>query len=274
MVELKQYDLIVSHVFYRSYHVLDYIAKNPNMSDLDREAICATIMDALVYKGLIDPAKQSLDLDRLCICDDTKHYCYNPQPFVTSIPLEIKEKMRKRCLKFSGGIPASVFYARPAGSARYCIYDMNTVFSAFFDEATFIVCDYQSPTREGVIATDRPFVEVPINGTHYLVDALTKRIFRSDSFRERYRLTEKRRIAKKDFDETQKEVYAEQISEDNNYAVYLSLVGCFFQSGEGNLAEIAYETNMSRCYFLEQFDEAERLKQEMFTFFEESHCKK
>lgn len=263
MTELKHYDLLVSHVFYRSFHVLDYIGKNPNMSDLDREAICATIMDALVYKGLIDPSKQSLDWERLCICDDTEHYCYNPQPFVTSIPLEIKEKMRKICLKISGSTPASVFYAKPAGRIHFCVYDMNTVFSAFFDDFTFMDCDYQSPTREGVVVTDRPFIEVSLNGTRYLVDALTKRIFRSDLFRQKYGLIKKRMITKKDFDEEQKTYYEEQISEDKNYAAYILMTKYFFPDGTGNSAEMAYEINMSRNYFPEEFEEAERLEQKI-----------
>jgi len=32
MRKLESYELLVSDVFYRSYHILDYIAKNPVMS--------------------------------------------------------------------------------------------------------------------------------------------------------------------------------------------------------------------------------------------------
>ena len=54
---LFEYDILVNDVFYRFWHILTWIEEHPDMSDLDKEAICATIMDALVYKCLIDPEK-------------------------------------------------------------------------------------------------------------------------------------------------------------------------------------------------------------------------
>lgn len=266
MTSLKNYDLIVKDVFYRSWHILDYIEKNPQMSDLDREAIKATIMDALVYKKLIDPKKQSLDLDNLCICDNLNHYCYEEKPFVTSIPLDIKEKMRKKSFHISGGLPASVFYAKPAGSVSFCIYDMNTVFSAFFDEFTFIDCDYNSPTRGCVIAEDRPFIEVTINGTKYLVDALTKRIFNSEQFRKRYNLIEKHVISKKDFNERQKQLYKEDTEEYINYASQIAFFDSFGLINKGSMSEMAYEYEKSKEIYPEQFEEAEEVKKEMANF--------
>ena len=98
-----------------------------------------------------------------------------------------------------------MFYAKSAGPVSFCIYDMNTVFSAFF----VITCDYDSHTREGVVAKDRPFVEASINGMNYLVDTLTKRMFRSDLFRKRYHLKEKNSISKRDFNLEQAEIYME-----------------------------------------------------------------
>lgn len=96
MRKLESYELLVNDVFYRSQHILDYIVNPSDMGALDREVVCATIMDALVYKGLIDPTNQSLDFNTLCICDDLEHYCYDSEPFVTSISLEIKEKNERK----------------------------------------------------------------------------------------------------------------------------------------------------------------------------------
>lgn len=242
---------------------MDYIKSHSNICDLDREAICATIMDALVYKGLIDFNRESLDFDNLCICNDLEHYIYDSQPFVTSIPLSIKEKMREKCFNISGSIPASVFYAKPAGQVSFCIYDMNTVFSAFFDDFIFIDCDYDSPTREGKVATDRPFIEVSINGCKYLVDALTKRIFRSDLFRTRYHLKEKRSVSKSDFDARQQEIYAEHTMENVNYAYYIVLISGLPFPKDSSMAEMLYEFNMSKHFFSEEFEEAENIKKEM-----------
>lgn len=267
MTSLKDYDLIVNDVFYRGYHILDWIRNNQNMSDLDREAIKATIMDALVYKKLIDPEKQSLDLENLCICDDTKHYCYDKQPFVTSIPVDIKEKMRNKCLVISGGIPASVFYAKPGGGVSFCIYDMNTVFSAFFDDFTFILCNYESPTRKGKMALKRPFIEVSINNTKYLVDALTKRIFRSDLFKEKYKLEEIESVSKKQFNNKKQQFYKEQTMEYNNYAQYIEMVKYFPFSESSAMAEMIYETEKSKELFPEEFEKAELLDEERKRYF-------
>lgn len=74
MKSLFEYDVLVNHTFYRSWHILKYIEKHPDMSELDREAIKATIMDALVYDGAIDPDWEYLDLDNLCISGDAAGY--------------------------------------------------------------------------------------------------------------------------------------------------------------------------------------------------------
>ncbi len=57
MKKLLEYDFLMKDVFYKCWHILEYIDKHPNMSELDREAIKATIMDALVYKDLIEAEK-------------------------------------------------------------------------------------------------------------------------------------------------------------------------------------------------------------------------
>lgn len=263
MINLRSYGLLVNDVFYRGYHILDFIDNNPNMSDLDKEAISATIMDALVYKSLINPNKQSLDLDNLCICNDLQHYCYNKVPFVVGIPLSIKEKMREKAFIISGSVPASVFFSKPSGNVHYCIYDMNTAFSAFFDDFTFLVCDYSSPTREGVIAQDRPFVEVLINDQNYLVDALTKRIFRSDLFKEKYNMVIKNSVSKKDFDDSQKELYNDHTTESVNYATFLLLIESFNFDKNSGLAEYLYEIEKSKEYFSEEFDAIEQIRRDM-----------
>lgn len=49
MKKLENYDLLVNDVFYRGYHILDYIKSHSNISDLDREAICATINEGKMF---------------------------------------------------------------------------------------------------------------------------------------------------------------------------------------------------------------------------------
>lgn len=87
MKSLFEYDVLVNHTFYRSWHILEYIEKHPDMSELDREAIKATIMDALVYDGAIDPDWEYLDLDNLCISGDSAGYEYDLHPNVAGIPM-------------------------------------------------------------------------------------------------------------------------------------------------------------------------------------------
>lgn len=61
MKSLLDYEPLVNEVFYKCWHILEYIEKHLEMTELDKEAIQATIMDALVYKNLINPEKESLD---------------------------------------------------------------------------------------------------------------------------------------------------------------------------------------------------------------------
>lgn len=46
MTSLLDYDVITNKVFYKCWHILEYIDKHKkNMSELDKETIQATIMD-------------------------------------------------------------------------------------------------------------------------------------------------------------------------------------------------------------------------------------
>lgn len=79
MTNLLDYDVLVNEIFYKCWHILDYIIEHPEMPDLDKQAIKATIMDALVTRKQIDPERQSLDLDNFCIVDNIEHYTYEKQ---------------------------------------------------------------------------------------------------------------------------------------------------------------------------------------------------
>ena len=180
MKSLYEYEVLVNDTFYRSWHVLEYIEQHPNMSELDKEAVKATIMDALVYAGAIDPDWEYLDLENCCISGDPAGYEYDIHPNVSSIPMWLKEEMRHKCVKISAGIPVAMYVARPASyPGAYCVYDPNTAVSSLFKDFTFYEAKYVSPTRGVKIEKSRPFVEVDINGELYLVDILTKRIFKT-----------------------------------------------------------------------------------------------
>lgn len=258
MKSLYDYDLLVNEVFYRCHHILEYIETHPNMPDLEKEAIKATIMDALVYKKEIDSSKQSLDFDNLCITDDLKHYTYEKHPNICGIPLSMKEKFRKKSVIISGGIPISMFLAKPPSKiSRYCVYDPNTAVSAIFDDATFYNSYYNSPTRDGVrIEEVRPFVEVNIDGELYLVDTLTKRILKSSWFKEKYdfEIKNERTISK--LDKEGLKHYKEGIKDYNDLANYLLVCNSIINGlNTPNFAEMKYELEQSKLYFKEEWDE-------------------
>ena len=108
-------------------------------------------------------------------------YKYNKTPNVSGIPQYIKEQLRHKSIHQSAGLPVMLFIAKPPTKfARYCVYDPNYAVSSIFDDANFINCIYDSPTRPGVRLTEtRPFLEVEINGELYLIDTITNRIFNS-----------------------------------------------------------------------------------------------
>lgn len=269
MKSLYDYELLQNEVFYRSENILKYLERHGDISDLDKEAIANTILDALVTRGLIDPNTQSLDLSTLSIVDDLVHTRYDVTPNVTSIPFMYKQMMRKSCLLISGGVPISIFCAKPAGVVQTCIYDMNTAFSYLFSDFRFIECDYDSPTRPGVRATKRPFVEVAINGEEYLVDMLTKRIFKSSWFKEKYNLEVTFSRQKSTFDESQEKYYNEATRSNQNMAPYLSLMELMKDTvlKEPKQEETVYEINQSRNYFPEAFEEMEQMRRDMMMLY-------
>lgn len=266
---LFEYDVLINDTFYRSHHVLTWIDLHKEMSQLDREAICATIMDALVYKGLINPENEFLNLDNLLITNNPDDYKYDKHPFVCGIPMWMKEMFRTKSLVISGSIPVSIFLAKPAGGIRYCVYDPNTAVSSFFDEFRFIKSEYDSPTRSGVRAEERPFVEVKIDGISYLVDILTKRIFKTEEFTEMYNMVELDSIKKSDFDRKRKQYYAEQTTEKLDMGTYLLLSAQMLDmfNNTPEFAEMSYEIQKSKEYCPDGWKQYEEAREHMALFF-------
>lgn len=263
MKKLIDYDVLVNDVFYRSEHILDYITRHKNISELDRKSISNTILDALVDSKVMDPTKQSLDLETMAIVDDLNHITYDYHPTVTSVPLSIKEKMRHKCLKITGGVPISYFFAKPAGDIDYCIYDMNMALSAVFDDFTFVSCSYNSPTREGVRTEVRPFLEISYHDEKYYVDALTKRMFKRDWFDKTYNLEEKERIPKTNFSSFQQNFYDEQTSCSDDYYILIDFLEPLTDTLRGTFKneELIYEFDKSKEYFPKQFEKASCLSE-------------
>lgn len=263
MKNLFDYDFLVNEVFYKCWHILDYIEKNPQMPDLDRKAIQATIMDALVYRNLIDINRQSIDLDNLCIRDDVNYYTFERCPDVCGIFQWMKEEFRKKCIVISGGIPISMFLAKPPSKVvRYCVYDPNTAVSSIFSDATFYNVFYTSPTRGVRIDDYRPFVEVEIAGELYLVDTLTKRVFKSSFFKENYGFEIVNQVTISKMSEDKRRFYQEQISANNNLEVIIPFWEMTMEvlSKDGNQAEMMYEFLKCKEYYPESFAKAEELK--------------
>lgn len=275
MKNLFEYDFLVNEVFYKCQPILKWIEANPNMSDLDREAIQATIMDALVYKGLIDSEKVSLDLTKLCIVDNLEHYVYKKHPNICGIPQWMKEEFRKKSLYITGGQPVSIFLAKPPSKiTRYCVYDPNTAVSSIFSDATFYNALYDSPTRKGVRLDEvRPFVEVDIDGELYLVDTLTKRILKSSWFKSTYNFEVKSSKTISKMDKKSKEYYNESVSENISIATTLSLtLPLIEQNNSIGLSEMKYEIEKSKEYYPEEWEKYENLKIEMEQFMQRRKC--
>lgn len=271
MRSLFEYDFLVNEVFYKCWPILKWIEKNPNMSDLDRQAIQATIMDALVYKGLINPAKESLDLEHLCIVNNLEYYNYEKYPNICGIPQWMKEEFRKNSIHITGGIPISIFLAKPPSkSTRYCVYDPNTAVSSIFPDATFYNALYDSPTREGIRLDEiRPFVEIAIDGELYLVDTLTKRIFKSSWFKTTYNFEVKSSKTISKMDKKYLDYYKEEIKKEINLAIFIELVFLHIKDNASiSLSEIKYEIEKSKEYYPEEWERYESLKQEMEDFFQ------
>ena len=274
MKSLFEYDILVNDTFYRSWHILEYIENHPEMSDLDREAISATIMDALVYAGEINPEKDFLDLSNLCITNDVNKYKYEEHPNIMGIPMWLKEKMRHKCVQISGGIPISMFVARPASyPGAYCVYDPNTAVSSLFDDFTFYSVKYISPTRGVRIKESRPFVEVDLNGELYLVDVLTKRVLKTSWFKDAYDMEILDSNTPKKFNREQKGFYKEQASEKVDLATYL----CFTETLRGMMpktpkdAEMDYERDKAIKNYPEEWERYKNIEEEKNAFFSGKH---
>ena len=265
MTSLLDYDILTNEVFYRCWHILDYIAAHPDMPPLERESIEATIMEALVSKKLIDPTKQSLDLKNLVIVDDTEHYCYEEHPRICGIPLWMKDKFRKKSVYIAGSIPISLRLSRPPVKfGRSCVYDPNYAVSSIFEDATFIEAIYDSPTRPGVrLEETRPFVEVKIDGVDYLVDVLTKRILRSDWFKEEFNMDIKHSTTVSTADEEDKRRYYNSIAESNQLATLAAMLEPLIDKTSPIMAEYRYEFEKTKENFPEEWEKAELFKQEM-----------
>lgn len=259
MKSLLDYDFLMHEVFYKCWHILEYIEKHPNMSELDKEAIRATIMDALVYKGLIDPEKESLDLENMCIREDLMHYRYEKHPNVCGIPQWMKERFRKKLLYITAGMPISVFLAKPPSNIiQFCVYDPNTAVSSIFPDATFYNVFYTSPTRGVRIESKRPFVEVEIDGELYLVDTITKRIFKSSYFKETYGFDVVEEVHVSELEGEKAEIYKEHTQEMNTYADMIPFIEMTIPgiSNSSDQAEMVYEYEKSKENFPDDFEDA------------------
>lgn len=265
MKKLSDFSILKEKVFYRGWHILEYIETHKELTELDKNAIKATIMEALVSSKEIDPSREYLNFDNLCITNDKKDdtYSYEKHPNISGIPLWMKELFRTKSIYITGGLPVSVFLSIPSKSR--CIYDMNTSVSAFFEKCTFYTVNYKSPTRLGVIALDRPFVEIEIDGVLYLVDNITRRIIRRDFFERNYGFDIKNSISKEDITEDKKVIYDEHISKHINMSPYLSCYYCFSEDFRKSkeAAEHEYEIEMSKKYFPNAWEDYKRYMEEM-----------
>lgn len=266
MKNLFEYEFLVNEVFYRCWPILTWIEKHPNMNELDRVAIQATIMDALVYKGLVDPSKQSLDLNNLCIVDNLDYYTYEKYPNISGIPQWMKEEFRKKALYISGGLPISIFLAKPPSkSVRCCVYDPNIMVSSIFPDATFYNAIYDSPTREGIrLDEERPFVEVLIDEELYLVDVLTKRILKSSWFKDTYNFETKFTKTISKMNKEDLKYYKDDIKEEINIWILSIFYLPFIEvSNSVDISEMKYEIEKSKEYFPEEWAKQDDLKKEM-----------
>lgn len=219
MKSLYDYDVLVYEVFHRCWHILEYIEKHPKMDELEREVISNTIMNALVYKGLIDKDEETLDLANLCIRKSKDYFKYQEKPNATGIPLWLKEKLRAKKVKITAGMPISMFLAKPAGVAHFhfCLYDVCHAISTIFEDFTNISAIYDSPTRNGVRLTEpRPFLEINLDGEPYLIDVLLKRMYKKSFFSKNFNMEITFSKSNKKFNGSDKVYFNEEIALETN----------------------------------------------------------
>ena len=267
MKKLIDFEIITNETFYKGWHILEYIEKR-ELTSLDIEAIKATIMDSLVYKGLINPEEEYLNLEELTITTNPSDYHYTKTPNVSGIPQHIKEQLRHISIKQSAGLPVMLFIAKPPSKIGYCVYDPNYSVSSIFDNVNFLEVIYDSPTRPGVRLTEtRPFIEVEINGEMYLVDTITNRIFKSSWFKETYNMDIKDSLSKKDFNRKQKARYKEMTAPEYNLANSMFVYDMLLSLPSEDLAETKYEAEQAKKNYPAQAEEARRLEEEMQAHF-------
>lgn len=263
MKKLSDYEVLKTKVFYKKWHILDYI-EFKDLSELDVTAIKATIMDALVSEKCIDPTCEYLDFWNLCITKvkDERMYEFEKYPNICGIPLWMKEMFRTKSCTITGGVPVSVFLSIPSNNR--CVYDMNTAVSALFDNCTFYRVSYNSPTRPGERAMDRPFIEIDIDGIDYLVDNLTGCIIRRDFFEENYGFDIDYSFTKQSLEGERKSYYDKSVCDYDNFATYISFYSGFYGVFTNNYAcaEHSYELEESKKYFEQAWKEYEVCKKE------------
>lgn len=267
MSNLLDFEVLTNETFYKGWHILEYIEKK-KLTPLDIEAIKATIMDALVYKRLINPEVEFLNLETLSITNNPNDYHYNKTTNVSGIPMHIKEKLRHISIHQSAGLPVMLFIAKPPSKIGYCVYDPNYSVSSIFDDVNFLEVIYDSPTRPGVRLTEtRPFIEIEINGEMYLVDTITNRVFKSSWFTKTYNMEIKDSLSKKDFNKKQKESYKEMTKPEYNLANSMFVYDMLLSLPSEDLAETKYEVEQAKKNYPDQADEARRLNEEMQAHF-------
>lgn len=267
MKSLFDYPFIINELFYKGWRLFEYMEKH-ELTELDKETIKATIMDALVYKGLINPEEEFLNLEELSITNNLNDYHYTKTPNVSCIPQHIKDILRRKCVRQSASVPIMLFIAKPASKwSRYCVYDPNYAVSSVFPEASFYECIYDSPTRPGIrLEKTRPFVEVPINGELYLVDTITNRIFKSSWFKETYNMEIKDTVRTTKLTKKQQKLYQEMCEERCILAEMIPIYKLNMELPMPDWAETNYEVEQTKTTFPEEWIKAEQIEEELKNF--------
>lgn len=213
---LTEIPVMINDTFYRGQYILEYI-RTHTLTEVDKEAIKATIMDALHESNFqINGNKNySLDFKHLCLVDNLNFYCYESTPNIMGIPFAIKKALRNKTIRLTGGIPVSTYITLP--NKNRCIYDLNTSVSSIFTDFSFIKANYQSLTREGEQVYNRPFLQINYNGEEYLVDTLTKRIIKLSYFQQSFALEIIKSDSLKEFNGEKQAYYQEQTEEFLNF---------------------------------------------------------